>query len=102
MLDKPISRRTFVRGVGTAMALPLLEAMLPLTALAQSANRLRPNRMAFIFIPNGVNMAHWKPEKEGVDFDLPFTLEPLKNVRESINVISGLAQHNGFALGDGT
>ena len=50
-----ISRRTLLKGVGTAIALPMLESMLPLTALAQSAY-VRPNRMAFLFIPNGVNM----------------------------------------------
>ena len=55
ILDSPIPRRTFLRGVGTAVALPLLEAMLPLGALAQSVKK-RPNRMAFIFVPNGMNM----------------------------------------------
>src|SRR2546422_990352 len=59
MILEPISRRTFLRGVGTVMALPMLEAMLPLTALAQTADKMRPNRMAFIFVPNGINMKEW-------------------------------------------
>ncbi len=99
-LDIPISRRTFLRGIGTAVSLPMLEAMLPLTALAQSANKMRPNRMAFLFIPNGVHIPDWRPTAEG-PLELPYILEPLKNVKEHVNVISGLAQHNAFALGDG-
>jgi hypothetical protein len=96
-----ISRRTVLCGLGTAMALPLLEAMLPLSALAQSAKKSRPNRMAYIFVPNGIHMQTWTPTAEGVGFELPPTLEPLKNVRESFNVLTGLTQHNAFDLGDG-
>ena len=100
MLLKPIPRRTFLRGLGTAVALPLLEGMLPLTALASSV-KASPLRMAFLFVPNGVNMGQWTPETEGAGFELPYTLQPLADVRESLNVISGLAQQNGFANGDG-
>jgi len=82
------------------MALPMLEAMLPIGALAQAANKTRINRMAFIFVPNGVNIQSWTPAAEGV-LQLTPTLQPLKNVRDKISVLSGLAQHNAFALGDG-
>jgi len=95
-----IDRRTFLRGVGTTMALPLLEAMLPLSALAQSVKKA-PVRMGFMFVPNGVNMAHWTPQTEGAGFVLPSILEPLRPVQGSLNVLTGLAQHNAFALGDG-
>src|SRR5205085_11932568 len=69
------------------------------TALAQSPKKRTP-RMAFIFIPNGVHLPAWTPATEGA-FELPATLEPLKNVKDSVMVLTGLAQHNGFALGDG-
>lgn len=102
LTNQPIPRRTLLRGLGTAMALPLLEGMLPLTALAQSASpAARPNRMAFLFVPNGMHMPDWTPATEGPDFALPYLMEPLKNVRESVLVLSGLTQHNARALGDG-
>lgn len=101
-MQPKIARRTVLRGVGTAMALPLLEAMLPLGALAQSVGKSqRPNRMAFLFVPNGMHMADWTPTTEGPGFQLPYLMEPLKNVRDSINVLSGLTQNNARALGDG-
>lgn len=100
MSQDRISRRTVLRGLGTAVSLPLLEGMLPLTALAQSA-KPAPKRLAFLFVPNGVNMAHWTPAAEGAEFLLPATLEPLNGVKNSLSVLTGLAQHNAFALGDG-
>lgn len=97
-----LSRRTVLRGIGTAVSLPMLEAMLPLGALAQSAKpAAKPVRMAFIFVPNGINMQHWRPSSEGTLSELPSTLEPLRGVKGSLNVFSGLAQRNAFALGDG-
>ena len=101
MIFEPLSRRTFLRGVGTVMALPVLEAMLPAGALAQAAtNTARTNRMAFIFVPNGVNMAAWTPAAEG-PLELAGTLAPLQKVKDKVSVLTGLAQHNAFALGDG-
>ncbi len=100
MSDRTLDRRTVLRGIGTMMALPLLEGMAPLTALAQTP-KSAPVRMAFLFVPNGVNMANWTPAAEGLGFALPHTLEPLKAVQSSLNVLTGLAQQNAFALGDG-
>lgn len=57
--------------------------------------------MAYIFVPNGVNMANWTPSATGANFELTPILNPLQNVRSSISVLSGLAQRNAFALGDG-
>jgi len=106
-MSSPLSRRTFLRGVGTAMALPLLEGMIPpvvaqaaaksTTAVAQAAV---PTRMVFLFVPNGMHMADWTPATEGA-FELPYILQPLKNVKDSISILSGLAQKNAAALGDG-
>jgi hypothetical protein len=97
----PIDRRTFLRGMGAMMALPALERMMPGMAFAASAPT-NPVRMAFLFVPNGVNMAEWTPTMNGaMTGALPSTLQPLEGVRSSLNVLTGLAQHNAFALGDG-
>src|SRR3981081_430440 len=97
---EPLSRRTVLRGLGAAIALPMLEAMLPLNALAQSASKARVNRMAFIFIPNGVHVPNWMPTSEGA-LELSPTLASFKNVKNKVSVLTGLGQHNAFALGDG-
>ncbi|MBI1899874.1 MAG: DUF1552 domain-containing protein [Planctomycetia bacterium] len=99
---KTISRRTVLRGLGTAMALPLLDAMLPSLALAApAAKKALPKRMAFLFVPNGIHMQDWTPKNEGKDFDLPPTLEPLADVKDEIVVLSGLAHDKARANGDG-
>ena len=94
---KHLPRRTFLRGLGTAMALPMLDAMSP--ALAKTAQR--PSRLAFIYVPNGIVMKDWTPAAEGADFVLPRTLEPLKGSKDWLLLISGLTHNNGRALGDG-
>jgi hypothetical protein len=92
-----ITRRTMLRGAGTAIALPFLEAMLPRTLLAAPAAKA-PVRMAFFFIPNGVNMEAWRaPKTPG----LPETLVPLKPVADKILHITGLKQAGAEAQGDG-
>jgi hypothetical protein len=98
-----LDRRAFLKGLGTMMALPALESVAPVSAIAQIGKKAAapPIRMAFIFTPNGVDIPSWTPAKEGVGFDLPYILEPLKDVQSDINVLTGLAQHNAFALGDG-
>lgn len=88
--------------MGTALALPMLEGALPLSALAQSLKPAqRPNRIAFLFVPNGVNMEHWTPATEGALDTLPTVLEPLQPLKSEFQVLTGLAQRNAFALGDG-
>jgi hypothetical protein len=57
--------------------------------------------MAFLFVPNGVNLQNWTPEREGFAFDLPYILEPLNNVRDELLVLSGLTHDKGRANGDG-
>jgi hypothetical protein len=86
--------------MGAALALPLLEGMLPLTALAQSA-KAPAKRVAFLFVPNGIHMPDWTPATEGANFALPYLLEPLKNVRSSLTVLTGLTQDKARANGDG-
>jgi len=95
----PLSRRTFLRGVGAAIALPYLDAMRPARAFA--ANAPSPTRLLFVFFPNGAIMPKWSPTKEGTDFELPATLKPLEPVRSKLCVLSGLMQDNARAKGDG-
>ena len=85
------------------MALPLLDAMLPLNALAQSAAKaVKPMRMAFMFVPNGISMEHWTPASEGAGYALPSVLDPIKDLKDDFSILTGLSQDNAFALGDGT
>jgi len=97
-----LPRRSFLRGAGAAIALPLLDAMTP--ALAQPAPL--PKRIGFIYLPNGVAMNfsginYWTPKGEGADFELSPILEPLAPFRERLSVVSGLAHHQADALDDG-
>ena len=72
-----ISRRTMLRGFGVSLGLPWLEAMMPRSARAASQAPKDPVRMAMLYMPNGVNTAHWSPEGTGRDFKLSPTLQPL-------------------------
>src|SRR6516165_2654347 len=87
---RPISRRQALRGLGTAIALPFLEAMAPKLALAETGRQARPSRMAFFYVPNGVVMEDWTPKSVGANFTLPPTLEPLVAFRQELLVLSGL------------
>jgi hypothetical protein len=107
MMTKPISRRTVLRGLGTAMALPWLEAMVPHRVLAAgldgaaSSGAAIPLRMAFFYVPNGAHMPDWTPEGEGCLCELPPILKPLEPFRDDLLVLTGLAQDNAHAKGDG-
>src|SRR4051794_26014078 len=98
-----LSRRTLLRGMGTAIALPWLEAMAPAAGLGSPSGPSSPGpkRIAFLYVPNGVHMADWRPKEEGASFTLPWTLEPLAPFKDELMVLTGLAQHNAEALGDG-
>jgi hypothetical protein len=98
-----LARRTVLRGMGTALALPVLEAMLPGTAwaAARKASGKLPLRMAFAYSPNGIHMPDWTPTGEGKDFKVPWILEPLSGLRGQWSVLSGLAHKKANANGDG-
>ncbi len=98
-----ISRRTILRGTGTALSLPWLEAMGPQVSWAENAapGSVAPNRIAFLYVPNGKNMADWTPQQEGENFDLPPILEPLSALKDRIMVLSGLAADKARPHGDG-
>ena len=95
-----INRRTALKGLGTAITLPWLEAMTPTTLAAGSA--VKPvTRVAFLYVPNGVHMSDWTPKNVGTLGELPALLEPLKDFKNSLNVFSGLALDKAKANGDG-
>src|SRR6185436_16746641 len=86
-----IPRRTILKGAGAALALPLLEAMVPArTLLAQTAAVPAKSRFVGIFFPHGMGPGHWVPKAEGALTDMPYTLESLKNVKDKTVVLSGL------------
>src|SRR5262245_24160956 len=95
-----LNRRTVLRGMGCAMGLPLLEAMLPTRGLAASAGK-PPVRLAFVSFPNGAIMDAWHPTGDGESFEFGPTMQPLAEVKPQITLFTGLAQENGFAKGDG-
>jgi len=100
-----IHRRTFLRGVGAAMALPMLDAMVPslgsVVSAATASPQNFPKRMAFVYVPNGVTKAEWTPDNSGDGFAFKRILEPLTKHKQDISVLTGFAQKQGMALGDG-
>jgi Protein of unknown function (DUF1552) len=100
-----LTRRTVLRGMGAAIALPWLEAMAPVGAwadgLSSDKGNATPKRMAFLYVPNGVHMADWTPKESGPGFQIPPTLKALEAYKDQLLVLTGLAQNNADALGDG-
>jgi Protein of unknown function (DUF1552) len=95
-----LPRRTFLKGLGAAVALPMLDAMTP--AFGKTAVRsTTPTRLSFVYIPNGVTLNQWTPAGAGRGFEFSRILKPLEPFRDRTMVLSGLAQQNGNALGDG-
>jgi hypothetical protein len=103
-----LSRRRFLRGLGACIALPAFESLDPLRLVAAPADasgtvaKAAPLRMAFVYVPNGTIPSAWWPEAEaGTDFELPRTLQPLKDVRQQMQIISGLEDLNANPGPDG-
>ncbi|MEP7245081.1 MAG: DUF1552 domain-containing protein [Gammaproteobacteria bacterium] len=93
--QKHLPRRTFLRGAGALIALPLLDAMIPArTALAVTAAAPKL-RMGFVYFPHGAIMDQWTPVKDGADFELSPILTPLKNFKKQLTVVSGLGNRPG-------
>ncbi len=95
-MNKVLSRRTILRGIGGAVSLPLLDAMVPAFASTLPVSM----RLAFIYVPNGILMNQWTPNLAGPGFELPRILAPLAPHRENVLVLSGLAQNAGRPMGD--
>ena len=101
--QKPLARRTFLRGLGITMGLPWLETMETIASAAHApeTKATPPVRMAFIFFPNGAIMPSWNPEESDSDWELSPTLQPLACHKDQLTIIQGLMQHHGRANGDG-
>jgi hypothetical protein len=95
---KALNRRTFLRGLGAAVALPYLDSMTPAFA-AKSAKA--PVRMAFVYVPNGMDMRNWTPDHEGKLGTLPRILKPIESLKSEVTILGNLTHNNGRALLDG-
>jgi hypothetical protein len=94
-----LSRRTFLRGVGVTLALPLLDSMIPAaTVFGQTVAKPR-TRFGAIYFPHGAIMPQWTPAAEGAGFELTPILQPLKPFYDQINVISDLRHANAYGSG---
>jgi hypothetical protein len=94
---RSIPRRTFLRGTGAVLALPVLDAMTPAFAATTAA----PIRMSFMEVPNGImNLnGEWTPKAEGTDFELSQTLQPLASFKDRMLLLTGLDQQQSAGLG---
>src|SRR4051794_16181433 len=85
-----LPRRTFLRGMGAIVGLPVLEAMVPaMTALAQTAATPK-TRFGAVFVPNGAIVEQWSPATTGAGFEFAPILKPLERFRDSLVVVSNL------------
>lgn len=99
--NKALSRRTMLRGLGTSIALPFLNAMMPAWGAPSKAAAQAPIRLGFIYHPVGMIMDRWTPSAEGSNFQFTPTMRALEPFRDHVNILTGLAQVQGRALGDG-
>lgn len=89
LTGRHVSRRALLRGAGVALALPLLESMIP-AGRAQAETATRKLRFSAIYVPHGAVMSRWTPSQEGKGFAFPEILQPLEPFRDRVNVISNL------------
>lgn len=99
LIAQPVSRRRFLRGCGTALALPWMGSLIPGRVSADEAGK-PPIRSAFIYFPNGVWEKLWVPEQTGRDYTLSPSLEPIADIRDDVLVVSGLDKKHSHG-GDG-
>ena len=87
---KHLARRTFLRGVGATVALPLLDAMVPAQTLLARTEASPSSRLGFVYLPHGAIMDQWTPAAEGAGFEFSPILKPLDAFRDQLDVVSGL------------
>jgi hypothetical protein len=92
---KVIPRRTMLRGLGAALALPLLDSMVPALASASETAIGQTRRLGIVYVPNGMRMDHWTPATTGSDFKLPSILQPLQPFHSQLNILTGLRGVDG-------
>src|SRR5262249_39674627 len=98
---KHLSRRTFLRGAGAAIGLPLLDAMVPALGYAHGDARPAPTRLCFVYAPSGRVMQHWPTAATGKAYQFTPMLRPLQKFKEHTLVLSHLSCHNANPLGSG-
>ena len=102
-----LPRRTFLRGMGATLALPLLDAMVPALSAAQATAARPVRRLGFVYLPNGVAMNfkgvnYWKPVRgRAPTFQMSHILTPLEAFRNQMVVVSGTTHHQADVLHDG-
>ena len=101
LTKKSLARRTFLRGIGVSMALPLLDAMVPAMTNTSMTAASGAVRLGFIYVPNGIIQKAWLPSAVGSGFEFASTMKPLEPFRDKMLVLSNLMQNGGRALGDG-
>ena len=103
--DKVLSRRTVLKGIGVTLALPWLEKMGMQTSWAAGntpVSQAAPNRMAYVYVPNGVVTEGWRISTEGaLPAKLPPIMKPLTDLRADFSVLNGLTADKARAHGDG-
>ena len=96
--NRTLDRRTLLRGMGAALALPMLDSMVP----ARAASAAKPIiRLGFVYVPNGMIPKGWLPATEGTGFEITPTMRPLAPFRDNLLVVSNLKQRPAEGLGDG-
>jgi len=100
-LKKALSRRAVLRGLGTTIGLPLLDAMVPALTAMQKTAAAPVRRLGVVYHPNGVIYENWLPKGSGRDFTLSPILEPLEPFKNQLIVVTNLSSHQAEALGDG-
>ena len=100
---KALPRRTFLRGMGVAIGLPLFEAMVPAMPLRQAASESKkpPVRLMFLYVPNGIDMENWNPSYTGSLTELPRILKPLEPFKDDVLMVSNLTHNWARVLLDG-
>jgi hypothetical protein len=94
-----LNRRNFLRNLGVGVALPALPSLL--APSARAAATAAPQRLAFLYIPNGVILDQWRPEGEGADYKLNNTMKPLAPFKSEFSIFTGFEHKNGTAGSDG-
>ncbi len=101
LTQKHINRRALLRGAGAALALPILDSMVPAMAATPKSAANPAMRLGFMYVPNGIIDSAWAAKGEGAAFEFNETMKALEPFRNQVMVLSNLAQINGRALGDG-
>ena len=92
-----LPRRTFLRGLGVTLALPMLDSMVPAFGGARASAAQAVRRLGVVYVPNGMFMPNWTPAGDGRGFALPTSMQPLDPFRDQMLVLTGLSDKMGDA-----